>query len=746
MHRYIITIFIGGLLLLSSWLETPFMVRGVDTDVITLEFSFSKPKLILENNDTYKIIIDDLPVTNDIGKPRLPVRPTRILLPMNKKIGSISVSYKERQLLATGLKVETGSILTTLKEELDGIGKKEFIKFDSVNNLYSIIGVYKWRGYPILVLNLYPVTYDHNNGSIYYYPDLTLKVITEDSPGGIAIRGLKRDEEIIMSMVDNPWYISTYNNIKTRCKDSLKYIVITNESFANSGLEDNFQYLIESKIARGVNAAIFTVEDIMSNPDYGVNGTWGDNNPDNPFYEHSIKNYNMFDDKAARIRNFIRYAYMELGVDYVLLGGDADTKNEKENIIPVRGLFANESGLPLNGVLDEEEADIPSDIYYACLDGTFNYDEDNHFGESPDRNNITYLDEADLYSEVWVGRACIDSDVEEANFVMKTLRYENSKDPYLKKVLMVGEHLGFPGISEYGGNYKDLIKPLIPSDYYVDTLYDRDATWSKYDIIEIINNATPHIINHDGHSYYRYNLKMSIEDVDLLTNENLFFLYSHGCMAGGFDNPLGYDCIAERYTVETPFGAFAAIMNSRYGLGSSDSLDSPSLFLDKSFFKALFSENIRELGRANHYSKEDNVWRINENGVRWIYYETNLFGDPEVRIKNPIPIEINLSIDIVHPDNGLYIFNRKIISIPFLESPIIFGGFTVEINASSQPEGYLYYVELSLDDESIGTLNNPPYEWEINTRVIGSHTIKGVAHGYFGEQDNDTLAFYGFIL
>ena len=685
----------------------------------------------------------------DSGKPCLPVRPVKVLLPRERGVSSISVSYREKQLLSTGVQLKSGSILSPIKKTISTTYTfKNTFSTPSHEELYSLIGTYKWRGYPILVLNLYPITYNSSDGELFYYPNLILKVETKKTSDNISIRGLERDREIIKSMVDNPEYIATYDDVKTNCKDTLRYIIITNESFANSGLEDNFQYLIDSKIEKGVNAAIFTVEDIMSNPEYSVNGTWGDNNPRNPFYEHSIKEYSMFDDKTARIRNFIRYAYMELGVDYVLLGGDADTKNEKENIIPVRGLFANESGLPLlpfNGILDEEEADIPSDVYYACLDGTFNYDEDKHFGESPDRNNVTYLDEADLYSEVWVGRVCIDSTVEEANFVMKTLRYENSRDPYLRKMLMVGEYLGFPGVSAYGGNYKDLIKPLIPSDYYIDTLYDRDRTWSKYDIIEIINNATPHIINHDGHSYYGYNLKMSSRDVDLLSNENPFFLYSHGCMAGGFDNPLGYDCMAERYTVETPFGAFAAVMNSRYGLGSSDSLDSPSLFLDESFFKALFSENIREIGRANHYSKEDNVWRINENGVRWVYYETNLFGDPELAIKNPIPSQINLSINIIHPDNGLYIFNKKIFPLPFLESPIMFGKFTVEINVSSEPEGYLYSVEFLLDDVSLGVIKNPPYEWEISTRLIGVHTIKAEAHGYFGEKANDTLTFHAFI-
>jgi hypothetical protein len=95
------------------------------------------------------------------------------------------------------------------------------------------------------------------------------------------------------------------------------------------------------------------------------------------------------------------------------------------------------------------------------------------------------------------------------------------------------------------------------------------------------------------------------------------------------------DCIAEILTCEIPYGAYACILNARYGLGSENSPEAPSGSYDESFYKALFEENIKELGSANHFSKEDNIWRINENGYRWCFYQTNLFGDPELRLKGP---------------------------------------------------------------------------------------------------------------
>jgi hypothetical protein len=724
---------------------------------IILDFTFSKPKIeeIEQKNEIYyRVSIDNLPNSGDLKRPCLPVKSVKILLPYGREFDTIYVRTDNKMLLKSDCKIEIGQNTVPIKSALNQQLDSEDLSDKSSKNIYSIVGTYKFRGFQILFVNLYPVEYDEISRNIYYYQHITIKVATKEALSIAKIRGLHRDKDAIISIIDNPSCFTSYDSVyKSAKEDTANYIIITNNVLANSGLEDNFQYFAQSKINKGITTEIFTVEEIINNFEYGVNGTWGDNNPSNPFYESEIiENYHIFDDNQAKIRNFIRYAYMELETDYVLLGGDGDITNEDDNIIPCRGLFANESGLPLKDTpnLNEEEDDIPSDVYYACLDGNFNYDLDGHFGECADRNDIAFVDEADLLAEVYVGRACVDSEEEVANFVMKTLGYENSDgDPYLSKILFVGEYLGFPGVSSYGGNYKDLIIPLIPDNYNIDILYDRELPhhWTKFDIINIINNATPHIINHDGHAYYGYNLRMLNRDVDLLENDNYFFVYSHGCMAGGFDNPDGYECIAERLTVETPHGAFAVIMNARYGLGSEDSLDSPSQALDKSFFKALFTEDKRQLGIASHYSKEDNIWHINENGIRWVYYETNLFGDPEVSIKDQYPSDVVLTINITHPqnDNLLYFLNNKICSIPFVDVPIIIGKINVKVEASSNPEGQIYCVEFFIDNESQDFDYGAPFEWELDIHLIGKHTISAQVHGLHGENESEDFEIITFI-
>ncbi len=109
-----------------------------------------------------------------------------------------------------------------------------------------------------------------------------------------------------------------------------------------------------------------------------------------------------------------------------------------------------------------------------------------------------------------------------------------------------------------------------------------------------------------------------------LHHDRYFFAYSQGCMAGWFDEP---DCFAEVITTMEK-GAFAVIMNARYGWGSNNSTDGPSQRFNRYFWDGMFSSNAFELGWANQFSKEQNLPRLDEGCMRWCTYEITLFGDP----------------------------------------------------------------------------------------------------------------------
>jgi hypothetical protein len=330
------------------------------------------------------------------------------------------------------------------------------------------------------------------------------------------------------------------------------------------------------------------------------------------------------------IRDYIRDAYNNWGIDYVLIGGDID-------IIPAPILWVFG--------LDEEtwpyDTYMPSDLYYSCLDGPYNYDGDDKWGEPTDGEGGG---DVDLYADVYVGRACVGDITEVNNFVSKTISYlsRNLEDEYLTKACFAGEYMGDHGIATWGGNYLDQLingssadnyttVGISADDYDIDTLYDRDYPgnyWPSSEIKQRIENGI-HFLNHLGHSTYDYNMRLVNYDVDRLTNEDLCFIYSQGCNSGGFDEE---DCIAEHFTVKTTYGAFAGIWNARYGFFWSHSTDGDSQRFHREFWDAVFCENMPEIGRANHDSKEDNIPIIGRSMIRWCYYQTNLFGDPSINI------------------------------------------------------------------------------------------------------------------
>ncbi|KAA0002450.1 MAG: hypothetical protein FE048_03765 [Thermoplasmata archaeon] len=672
------------------------LAKSDDNSKLHMNYYFFSPKIV-RGMDYDTIEMDGCQLYTFHGI-KLPAKPLHILLPYKSDIDSIEVRGFGKVSMGEGYNIQKTKSILHLSPWGNG-NCKSSAEGKIPEEMYNLVGVYGWRGYKIAVLNLHPVHYDLQTGEIVYYKQMELIINLKEGKSSELFRGLKRDREIVSKIIDNVDALKSYPVKKAT--SSIEYVIITSDEFKSMEGEYSFQGLIDFKKSMGINATIVSVEEIISNPLY-----WDKEE--------------MFNDTQAKIRNFIRDAYLNWGTDYILLGGDGDIDNPEENIIPPRYLFATTGGLPLGY---DEEGYIPSDIYYACLDGTFNPDMDDKWGENASSNNISDVDEADLYAEVWVGRACVDSSQEVSNFVMKTISYASSQnDSFFRKILMVGEYIGFGGIADFGSNYKDEIKSLIPDEYEKLTLYDRDwpgfdpndpwgTGWEKEDIMALLNEGV-HVVNHDGHSYYGYNMRMRNGDVDTLTNTQYYFVYSQGCMAGGFDNPNGYDCIAEHHTVETPHGAFAVIMNSRYGLGMEESTDAPSQRYDISFFKAIFSEGIRELGRANHYSKEENAWRIDEPGMRWACYETNLLGDPQLSLKKP---EITVSIE--KPDNGFYLFDRG----PFLSfpKPVIIGGITIIASSSGDIDGISFYV----DGVLMHTVYEEPYEWKWDSLAIGYHTI-----------------------
>ncbi len=603
--------FVAVILILTTYSVIGGSEDKKDANQLTVTYSFEQPYVnkIQINEDVYdEVTLKGVTSFGNPGEPYLPIKGAYILLSQGATVKDITISPSKKICLGKNYMVKpVGNLIPISEPNLASPPVPDEKIYSSDNQfpgeLYTEIGVYSFRGYDILVLDLYPVQYIPSTGEISYYNEMTVSIdLIKDDTINPLFRGYDKDKFEVIKKVDNPSTVETYVHPDIQPLESYDLLIITTDD-----LKDGFNALKNVHNTQGISTIIQTLSDI------------GGTTPED-------------------IRDYIRDVYTNWGVDYVLLGGD-------DPIVPAKMLWV----LGMDEDVTPYTTYMPSDLYYGCLDGTYNYDGDNKWGEPTDGEGGG---DVDLYAEVYVGRACVDNAADVDNFVSKTVAYitEDSEE-YLSQVVLAGEYLGDYGASTWGGNHLDQMidgstddgytTVGIPSDEYdITILYDREwpgNDWPKSELMGIINNNV-HIVNHDGHANYGYNLKMDINDVYDLTNDKFSFIYSHGCMSGGFDNPEGYDCIAEHFTVKTENAAFAVIMNARYGWFWSYTTDGDSQRFNREFWDAIYGEEITQLGKANQDSKEDNLHIIGRSCIRWTYYQLNLFGDPTLDfLYEPLP-------------------------------------------------------------------------------------------------------------
>ncbi len=636
------------------------------------------------------------------GEPVVPFRTARILIPYGEEVVDIKVVAGNERYLGkvsigpgqTSLPIGFTKNCTGCHPEESWISPEFVFRDEAIygstesypKEAYSVLGVQKKHGYEILYINLYPVKYIPKTGDAYSFGAFDVEVTT--APAETLdlghFRGLPEDREEVEMIVDNPEKTTTYASDLALTGKSLlldgnyTYVIITNQFMKDAPGPYNFQALADNKTRKGVRAAIVTVEEI-----------------------YAAYKYTLHRDNQEMIRNFIRDVHDNNGVKYVLLGGDGDGNRiggeTWDSIVPARGLWAwAYEPDPSTCCGPCKPPDVLSDLYYACLDGSYDSNGNGIYGEPDDGADAdTINDNVDLQAEVYVGRAPVDNYEELSNFVRKTLAYESTKsdDPYLTAIWMVGEFLepivypktnltdpeGQPTTPVtwwWGGDYKDRIRPAFPAGFNIWTLYDRDYPgddcncdqndWPRSALIEKINDDMIHAINHIGTSNFcdivAYVMKMGYNHADALNNSKYFFGYSQAGYAASFDNRdpegiyLPHDCVLEHF-VTAPGGAFAFIGNSRYGLIDTSNINSsPSQRFDQAFWTEMFNATrwneaggpVTNIGLINQRSKERFIGDVNAKGgenMRYCYYEINLLGDPETPLIVPAAVTLGTTAE-----------------------------------------------------------------------------------------------------
>ena len=610
------------------------LARCAFAEELSKQFYFEKPVLKKSDGTDIFIHISGCERTAAAGKPVLPVFQARFILPPGESVSGIRIaagtdySLDGKYYLPPAPTQSPVSISTPAPDFRDETVYSMTSPYPSERAL--VVTEQSISGIRIAFVNIYPCRFIPASGQIQY--TRRVKVILHTEPSGDQAvhpeRAVERSAAWASRAASNPERASEYLGYAQDAEDPL-YLGQTSQSLypfiiiTDPALEDSFRPLAWFRTDSGLRARIVNTGWIQSN----FGGA----------------------DLQEKIRSFIQYAYFNWQAEYILLGGDDD-------IIPHRGLYVKAGS--------EIEEDLPSDLYYAALDGNWNSDGDRYFGEPG---------EEDLLPEVSLGRLPVNSQAGVDNFTAKLSAYSIQPDPRdCAEAAFLGELLwSEDGINTWGGDYKDetlngsdnhgISTAGISQEFNSHLLYDRDMAgeWGANDLIPIVNGGVS-LINHLGHTGLHNAMHLTSSNLHLLENSGgsgviPAVFYSQGCYAAAFDNRdyagqvYQEDAIGEQL-VTGEGGAVAFIGNSRYGWNAPGSTCGVSQFFDRQFINAVFGEKITNLGPAVDDSRADNIPYLSYPLVRYVMYGMTLLGDPAMRVWTGQPSQITAYHDsIINP-------------------------------------------------------------------------------------------------
>ena len=516
---------------------------------------------IVESGNYQMIKFDGTMLTGLTGEPVLPYKEIKLLLPPGEAATNIEFIGEEEVIIP-------GKFLIYPQQPSRPLSDESPFNFTVNGQLYQTNAIYPEQqygqlitsylnGYAIALSSFTPVKYNPVTGVVSYYKIVKIRIHTaSDIKSSKALKNLCSStavSERVHNFVQNPTMADQYPS-KSKSSDDYQLLIVTPSQY-----QDNYQDLIDIYFERGMKTEIATTETINST----MTGQ----------------------DAQEKIRNYIIQEYQEHSVEFVLLGGDVE-------YVPFRGFYCYaQSG---SGY---EDNDIPADLYYSGLDGNWNSDSDNHWGEPG---------EDDLLPDIAVARFPFSNGSELANLIHKSVSYQDS--PVLgefRNELFAGEWL-YSGPDTWGSQYLELLIGEhsdngyttygVPEDYNFQKLYEINQSWSKNDLIAAINQGKQ-FVQHAGHANQTYVAYLSNSDI---TNSNFSgangithnytFLQTHGCDCGAFDYN---DCILEKMVTIQNFAA-AVIGNSRYGWFNEGQTEGPAIHLQREMVDAMFHEKLNQ--------------------------------------------------------------------------------------------------------------------------------------------------------
>ncbi|MBN2564448.1 MAG: hypothetical protein JXB46_01940, partial [Candidatus Eisenbacteria bacterium] len=613
-----------GLAIALVCLALPAWATGPSVDA-----SFGAESVTLSSAGEFsRISLEHCRPLSAVGKPELPLRVLRFVIPADMRVSDVIVSEMEEttipgvhMIVPAQPRVPIGETAEWAAPDQTVYGSDERYPAERVEYL----GEGYLGGYRIASVAVYPMQYQPASGKLTLVTDISVELkLSPDADRSrprhrITANSAEIYRDAVRALVENPEEVDDKLSAEViedvgpegflpRYTPSLEgspvdYVIITKSEYV-----PYFQQLADWKTKKGVPTVVKTVAWIESNYPGGC-------------------------DTAERIRYFIADAYESWGTSFFLLGGDTDT-------VPVRyGWSAYYGGW-----------DVSGDLYYSDLDYNWNRDGDSRFGEGY-AGVSSPGDSLDMYPDVFVGRAPVETTVETETFIAKTLTYEKSPIPtFAQQNLYLGEVL-FP----YDWQPGDLIStdgatdviepalPLLPPEVHPALLYQNYEPYPEsfplsseaaIDSLNVGYNITSHV-GHGSKDIMRasYGDYITLQDIDGLSNgtNRSGFVWMLNCTSTQIES----DCVSEHFMNNPNGGATFVFGPSRFCFPTT----AKDYYLT---WHGLLYGGVERTGVVSAMCKVPYVAESTyDNTDRWTQMSYLLLGDPESRLWTKRPIEIS---------------------------------------------------------------------------------------------------------
>ena len=572
------------------------MVAALFSQSQTIEqtYHFSQP-IVSERDGYQQIGFQGCLPSGMVGEPTLPWQSVSLMLPQGQEALAIHLEF-------SGFRELEGVYNLYPAQQPRPISSEEVIPFAKNDNLYHSDNVYPTRhftkvrtqylnGVAFAFSGFTPVRYMPASGKVFYAQTVTVTIETTPSRDDHSRKlWLTPENEMsIQRLAQNPNQLSSYNK-RGREIGGYDMLVITAEEWI-----PRFGEYLSLYNDKGIRTRIVSLEEIYATMDGR--------------------------DEQEQIRNYIIQEYENNGIQMVSLGGDV-------SIVPYRSLYC--------WAQEGYEDQLPSDMYYACLDGTLNDDGDDRWGE---------VGEDDLLPELGIGRLPFNNETQFETIMHKTLSYlRNPVMGEFTSPILGAEHLGdgyygSDDMERLVGENNDFDYTTIgyPQDYNFKRFYASETqSWSGSAFRNVIGTGGQYV-HHVGHAnsdvVAGWDL-MTVNDSYFASNDginhNYMLFHSHGCICGNFPA----NCILEKM-VTINSGFVVTTGNSRYGWYVPWG-DGMAAHIHREFVDAYCNDHIPSVGMALREAKIATApWvaipfqeQDPENGcLRWNLYCLNVLGD-----------------------------------------------------------------------------------------------------------------------